>query len=184
MSIVINGNKNLKFIKAVYYQPVIPPPKPYIDLGLPSGTLWSKCNLGAVSPEEQGDLYTWGFTPNGHASLFLNDIQGTEYDIARYLLGDEWCIPNVDQYQELIDNCQFNYDDNGANIIGPNGNMVYIPCLNSEWGSYYMSSNICEYARFIETYNYYFLLKKSQPASIVGEISMDCLVRPIYVGNE
>lgn len=24
MSIVINGNKNLKFIKAVYYQPVIP----------------------------------------------------------------------------------------------------------------------------------------------------------------
>lgn len=32
----------------------------YIDLGLPSGTLWATCNVGANSPEEYGDYFAWG----------------------------------------------------------------------------------------------------------------------------
>ena len=32
----------------------------YVDLGLPSGLKWAKCNLGAKSPEEYGDYYAWG----------------------------------------------------------------------------------------------------------------------------
>ena len=31
-----------------------------IDLGLPSGTLWSCCNVGASLPEEYGGYYAWG----------------------------------------------------------------------------------------------------------------------------
>ena len=34
----------------------------YVDLGLPSGTKWAKCNLGASAPEEYGDFYGWGCT--------------------------------------------------------------------------------------------------------------------------
>ena len=34
----------------------------YIDLGLPSGTLWADRNIGATEPEEYGDLYAWGET--------------------------------------------------------------------------------------------------------------------------
>lgn len=34
----------------------------YVDLGLPSGTLWATMNVGANSPEEQGDLFRWGET--------------------------------------------------------------------------------------------------------------------------
>ena len=34
----------------------------YIDLGLPSGTLWANCNLGAEKPNETGDYYSWGET--------------------------------------------------------------------------------------------------------------------------
>ena len=34
----------------------------YVDLGLPSGTLWATCNVGASAPEEAGDLYAWGET--------------------------------------------------------------------------------------------------------------------------
>lgn len=34
----------------------------YVDLGLPSGNLWAKCNLGASSPEAYGDYYAWGET--------------------------------------------------------------------------------------------------------------------------
>ena len=34
----------------------------YVDLGLPSGTLWATCNLGADAPEEYGYYYAWGET--------------------------------------------------------------------------------------------------------------------------
>ena len=34
----------------------------YVDLGLPSGTLWATCNVGANIPEEYGDYYAWGET--------------------------------------------------------------------------------------------------------------------------
>ena len=33
-----------------------------IDLGLPSGTKWASCNVGANKPEEYGDYYAWGET--------------------------------------------------------------------------------------------------------------------------
>lgn len=32
----------------------------YVDLGLPSGTLWATCNLGANCPEGYGDYFAWG----------------------------------------------------------------------------------------------------------------------------
>lgn len=32
----------------------------YVDLGLPSGTLWATCNIGATSPEDYGDYFAWG----------------------------------------------------------------------------------------------------------------------------
>ena len=34
----------------------------YVDLGLPSGLKWAKCNLGASKPSDYGDLYAWGET--------------------------------------------------------------------------------------------------------------------------
>ncbi len=34
----------------------------YVDLGLPSGTLWAKCNVGANRPEDVGDYFAWGET--------------------------------------------------------------------------------------------------------------------------
>ena len=34
----------------------------YVDLGLPSGTLWATCNVGAATPEGYGDYFAWGET--------------------------------------------------------------------------------------------------------------------------
>ena len=43
-----------------------PGPEPdnheYVDLGLPSGTLWATCNVGANSPQESGNYFAWGET--------------------------------------------------------------------------------------------------------------------------
>ncbi len=33
---------------------------PYVDLGLPSGTLWATCNVGADNPWDYGDYFAWG----------------------------------------------------------------------------------------------------------------------------
>ena len=42
----------------------------WVDLGLPSGTLWATCNVGANSPEEYGDYFAWGETePKSYYSL-------------------------------------------------------------------------------------------------------------------
>ena len=34
----------------------------YIDLGLPSGTMWATCNVGADNPENYGDYFAWAET--------------------------------------------------------------------------------------------------------------------------
>ncbi|MBR4391223.1 MAG: hypothetical protein IKT08_03850 [Bacteroidales bacterium] len=38
----------------------------YVDLGLPSGTLWASCNVGADHPGDRGVFFAWGETePKG-----------------------------------------------------------------------------------------------------------------------
>ena len=47
---------------------ITPPPNPnfngydYVDLGLPSGTLWATCNVGASKPTDYGQYFQWGDT--------------------------------------------------------------------------------------------------------------------------
>lgn len=56
-----------------------------VDLGLPSGTLWSDRNLGAKYPEEYGGEYAWGTTATSKTESWDNyicseDKCGTEQD--------------------------------------------------------------------------------------------------------
>ena len=50
------------FISCDDNEPVVPDDHEWVDLGLPSGTLWATCNVGANSPEEYGDYFAWGET--------------------------------------------------------------------------------------------------------------------------
>lgn len=97
----------------------------FIDIGLPSGTKWASCNLGANNPTENGDYYAWGDTTikevyTGRTcetydmdiySLKMNDFVNTQnvltedHDAAACNLGDNWRIPSGEQAQELIDYC-------------------------------------------------------------------------------
>ena len=40
----------------------VPETHEYVDLKLPSGTLWATCNIGADTPEDYGDYFAWGET--------------------------------------------------------------------------------------------------------------------------
>ena len=46
----------------------------WVDLGLTSGTLWAKCNLGAFTETENGDYFMWGSTTpdNNHDCNWKN----------------------------------------------------------------------------------------------------------------
>ena len=95
-----------------------------IDLGLPSGTKWACCNVGAKSPESFGGYYAWGeiadkknFGGENYTHCDYNppfttfhdlgsSICGTEYDIAHVKWGKGWQMPSKDQFDELLDNCK------------------------------------------------------------------------------
>ena len=95
----------------------------YVDLGLPSGIKWAKCDLGASSPEKYGDEYDWGETWtkwNSDYYYFTDIVKGqyTKYDsrdkryflekeddVAYLRLGEGWRYPTWNEVLELYDNC-------------------------------------------------------------------------------
>ena len=117
-----------------------------IDLGLPSGTKWACCNVGADKPEAYGGYYAWGETEEkdiydwntyqysdakGHCQSLGSDIAGTSYDVAHVKWGGSWRMPSRDQQNELLDNCSFSStkmkDVRGGQYTGSNGGKIFLP---------------------------------------------------------
>lgn len=139
----------------------------WVDLGLPSGILWAKYNVGASSPEEYGGYYAWGETEE--KSIYTNDtykyasveycseckqsyyifenigecISGTKYDVAHIKWGDGARMPKLNEVEELYNNCSFKIDKYndifGVYMTGPNGNSIFIP-----YSGAYNEDGLCE----------------------------------------
>ena len=120
----------------------------YIDLGLPSGLKWAKCNVGAEKETDYGDYFQWGEiephdadTPYDWANYKYGDgwnfskyntsvLYGenpdnimalkAEDDAARANMGGEWRMPTKDEFQELLDNTtnEWVIDFNGSGVNG------------------------------------------------------------------
>ena len=127
----------------------------WVDLGLPSGILWAKYNVDATSPEEYGGYYAWGeteekeiYTEDTYKYAHIeycsehdisyyeytdigSDISGTQYDIAHVKWGNGARMPKLEEIKELYNNCSCKAGTlnniKGVNIIGPNGNRIFIP---------------------------------------------------------
>jgi hypothetical protein len=58
----------------------------YVDLGLPSGTLWATCNVGADTPEGYGNYFAWGETQpkNYYEWSTYNYSYGSHTTITKY----------------------------------------------------------------------------------------------------
>lgn len=108
----------------------------YVDLGLPSGTLWATCNVGATTPEDYGNYYAWGetttkatyswgnyFDTNDGGNTFTKynneggkTVLDPEDDAAHVNWGGSWRMPTKAEWQELIDNCTWTWTkQNGIN---------------------------------------------------------------------
>ena len=139
----------------------------YVDLGLPSGRLWATCNIGAKKPTDCGYYFAWGSTkPYNLADCNTDDYENTEaakltemddaHDAAKVLWGEEWRMPNLTDFAELIDFCDYHterIDDilcsvysskvNSNKVIIPSAGYVYgrLLCNRSSYGSYWSRSH-------------------------------------------
>lgn len=129
----------------------------WVDLGLPSGTLWATCNIGATTPEGYGDYFAWGETEpkqvydwqtykwgyyfqGGMSKYVTNSEYGMidyktelelEDDAASANWGPSWCTPSSEQQSELYSECSWEWtsmnDVNGYMVTGPKGNKLFLP---------------------------------------------------------
>ena len=89
----------------------------YVDLGLPSGTKWAKCNVGAYSETDNGLYFPFGgivgldspyYEGNfdSHKLKFNGDKKATlhlDNDAAHIHMGGKWHMPTREQFEELLD---------------------------------------------------------------------------------
>ncbi len=107
----------------------------FVDLGLPSGTLWATCNVGATNPEDYGDYFAWGETTTKETYRWntyslCND--GSNHKLTKYCnnssygnngftdtlttlesvddaatanWGSAWRMPTKEDFEELNNNC-------------------------------------------------------------------------------
>lgn len=119
-----------------------------VDLGL--SVNWASHNLGATSPEEDGNYYAWGETTSKKIfyssncstlginafNIYFKDKNGdwvlpSDYDAAYCSWGKQWRIPTHREFKELIEKCEWVWTAkngrNGYEITGPNGKKIFLP---------------------------------------------------------
>lgn len=108
--------------------PGVPVPNNCVDLGLNSGLLWAKCNMGATEPTKPGDYYAWGETSTKKEYYSTNykhfkakynievlkynekdgkEVLELEDDVARVNLGVGYRIPTQKDWEELLEDCKW-----------------------------------------------------------------------------
>ena len=121
----------------------------YVDLGLPSGLKWAKCNVGATSETEYGYYFQWGdiedksksdctwktykhcngsfdtLTKYNNSTSFGETLDNKttldpEDDAVRAHMGGDWRMPTRDEFRELFD-CTDNEWMSNYNGTGLNG---------------------------------------------------------------
>lgn len=168
--------------------PGVPVPNNCVDLGLSSGLLWAKCNMGTTDPTQPGDYYAWGETSTKKKYyidnykhfkvdenvniLKYNEKDGKEVleledDAANAYLGVGYRIPTKEDWEELLEDCEWEVvtttlpeivDPSQKKVIarwkvtGPSGNSIVLPTTSGfkadGWGVqpdydiYYTTANL------------------------------------------
>ena len=127
----------------------------YVDLGL--SVKWATCNVGASSPIEHGNTFSWGETIEGknhnwESYKYSRDESSyiTKYcdnetigvvdrktklelsdDAANLKWGPNWRIPTKIEFEELMNKCSWKKEKidevEGFRVVGKNGNSIFLP---------------------------------------------------------
>ena len=114
-----------------------------IDLGLPSGTKWACCNVGASSPKEYGGHYAWGetwtksvYSLETYSYNGINigsEIAGTNYDVAAKKWKMSWRMPTYYETLELVENTTSKWTGVGMEFKGRNGGSIILPAAGRHY---------------------------------------------------
>lgn len=121
----------------------------YVDLGLPSGTLWASHDIGANDVGMPGSFFMWGETEARDENTEWNSedhkytSQSGDYtkyceqdnktvldpmdDAATSLWGSDWRMPSLTDWKELARFCEIEVRDGHIVVVGPNGNEMILP---------------------------------------------------------
>ena len=141
----------------------------WVDLGLT--VKWATCNVGAISPDDEGDYFAWGETTpksryNPENYKFSDDAEDhyTKYnmrdnmgvvdnktilelsdDAARANWGGSWRLPTKKEFDELKRRCKWEWNENDKlfTVTGPNGNSIVFPI-----GGCYNETGLFNYQTF------------------------------------
>lgn len=143
----------------------VPVPNNCVDLGLASGLLWAKCNMGTTDPTQLGDYYAWAeiSTKKKYSAETYKHYKWADYklkrikkynaedgktvidpddDAARVNLGVGYRIPTQEDWEELLDECNWqavtitlpeimNPSQTKTiarwKVTGPSGNSIILP---------------------------------------------------------
>ncbi len=140
----------------------------YIDLSLPSGTLWATYDIGCTfEGDMSGTEFYWAdieYSTNlwdmqAEAYTIGQNMQGDpRYDIATAMWGNDWCTPTLEQWHELLYHCFFRvltynsrvrrdvlrcyrcYEDLEAGTFDYDNNVYITFTHNTSASSYWVSS--------------------------------------------
>ena len=141
----------------------------WIDLGL--SVRWATMNVGATNPEDYGDYYAWGeiatkitydwtnykYANGDYSALtkYCDDANSGKDgftdelttltaadDAATQNWGGNWRMPTINEWKELIDNCDWKWtnDYNNTGVAGDivtsktNGNTIFLPAAGYHYG--------------------------------------------------
>lgn len=144
----------------------------WVDLGLPSGTLWATCNVGAESPEDYGDYFAWGEIET-KSSYNESNYTYSNNDAANANWGGDWRMPTKTEQEELLNSYYTTSIWTTQNKVkgykitsNKNGNTIFLPAAGrrsntdlTHVGSYgyYWSSTLYPYGSLRFAYGLYFL---------------------------
>ena len=190
----------------------------WCDLGLPSGTLWATCNIGASTPYTKGDFFAWGETKTKDIYILDNYIFHDKqiYEITKYCTEDvfgkrdnktkldvkddaayinwskEWCIPQQEQIEELINSkytiskwTEINGTQGCLIVSKNNGNAIFLPASGkrdeqtdgeNRTGNYWSASLSKSTSSF--AYNLYFSRAEIK-LTYIGERYEGFSIRPV-----
>ena len=119
----VNGNRNL----VANFSHL------YVDLGLPSGTLWATCNVGADTPEDYGDYFAWGET---------QPKSTYDWNTYQYCMGSNTTLTKYCQ----ISDYGYNGFTDGLTTLEPSDDAA-----TANWGADWRTPT---YSECMELYNY------------------------------
>lgn len=111
----------------------------YVDLGLPSGTLWAMMNVGAETETDYGKYFAWGTKDGCYASQVTTEMFTREWyeaqekaDWGSHVFEDGSVAPSLEQIQELMNNCDYAFITyrgvkGGMLTSRINGNSIFLP---------------------------------------------------------